>query len=105
MFDPAASSLAVVNVPRLPVSQFMSVRSLVDPLVACPPEEQSGGGIASEKVVPSTSRLIRVPTRPVELTGVERQTAVELLRVLLTEAVTALTSNSAASKKQEAVNE
>jgi hypothetical protein len=39
------------------------------------------------------------------LTGVERQTAVELLRVLLTEAVTALTSNSAASKKQEAVDE
>jgi hypothetical protein len=49
--------------------------------------------------------LFVVPTRPVELTGVERQTAVELLRVLLTEAVTALTSNSAASKKQEAVDE
>ena len=49
--------------------------------------------------------LFVVPTRPVELTGVERQTAVELLRVLLTEAVTALTSNSSASKKQEAVNE
>jgi hypothetical protein len=46
-----------------------------------------------------------VPTRPLELTGVERQTAVELLRVLLTEAVTALTRNSSASKKQEAVNE
>ena len=49
--------------------------------------------------------LFVVPTRPVELTGVERQTAVELLRVLLTEAVTALTSNSSASQKQEAVNE
>ncbi len=49
--------------------------------------------------------LFVVPTRPVELTGVERQTAVELLRVLLTEAVTALTSNSAASKEQEAVDE
>jgi hypothetical protein len=49
--------------------------------------------------------LFVVPTRPVELTGVERQTAVDLLRVLLTEAVTALTSNSSASKKQEAVNE
>jgi hypothetical protein len=49
--------------------------------------------------------LFVVPTRPVELTGVERQTAVELLRVLLTEAVTALTSNSSTSKKQEAVNE
>ena len=49
--------------------------------------------------------LFVVPTRPVELTGVERQTAVDLLRVLLTEAVTAMTSNSAASKKQEAVDE
>jgi hypothetical protein len=49
--------------------------------------------------------LFVVPTRPVELTGVERQTAVELLRVLLTEAVTALTGNSSASQKQEAVNE
>ena len=49
--------------------------------------------------------LFVVPTRPVELTGAERQTAVELLRVLLTEAVTALTSNSSASKEQEAVNE
>ena len=49
--------------------------------------------------------LFAAPTRPTKLTGVERQTAVELLRVLLTEAVTALTSNSSASKKQEAVNE
>jgi hypothetical protein len=49
--------------------------------------------------------LFVVPTRPVELTGVERQTAVELLRVLLTEAVTALTGNSSASQKQEAVDE
>ena len=49
--------------------------------------------------------LFVVPTRPVELTGVERQTAVDLLRVLLTEAVTAMTSNSAASQKQEAVDE
>jgi hypothetical protein len=49
--------------------------------------------------------LFVVPIRPAELTGVERQTAVELLRVLLTEAVTAWTSNSSASQKQEAVNE
>ena len=59
MFDPAASSLAVVSVPRLPVSQLMSVRSLVDHLVACPPEERSGGGIGSEQIVPSTSGFIR----------------------------------------------
>ena len=58
------------------------------------------------------SKLFRVqvdlfvaPTRTAELTGVERQTAVELLRVLLTEAVMALTSNPSASGKQETGNE
>ena len=59
MFDPAASGLAVVRVPRLPVSQLMSLRSLVDHLVACSPEERSGGGTGNEKVIPSTSGLIR----------------------------------------------
>ena len=45
------------------------------------------------------------PARPAELTGVERQTAVALLRVLLTEAVLTLTSDRSTSKKQEAVDE
>ena len=63
------------------------------------------GELPVRKLFRAQVDLFVVPTRPVELTGVERQTAVELLRVLLTEAVTALTSNSAASKKQEAVNE
>ena len=49
--------------------------------------------------------LFVAPTRTAELTGVERQTAVELLRVLLTEAVMALTSNLSASRKQETDNE
>jgi hypothetical protein len=49
--------------------------------------------------------LFVAPTRPAELTGVERQTAVDLLRVLLTEAVMALTSNRSVSRKQETGNE
>jgi len=49
--------------------------------------------------------LFVTPARPIELTGVERQMAVALLRVLLTEAVMTLTSNRSASKKQEAVDE
>ena len=49
--------------------------------------------------------LFVAPTRTAELTGVERQTAVELLRVLLTEAVMALTSNPPVSRKQETGNE
>jgi hypothetical protein len=49
--------------------------------------------------------LFVTPARPAELTGAERQTAVALLRVLLTEAVMTLTSNRSTSKKQEAVDE
>jgi hypothetical protein len=49
--------------------------------------------------------LFVTPARPAELTGVERQTAVALLRVLLTEAVMTLTSDRSTSKKQEAVDE
>ena len=49
--------------------------------------------------------LFVTPARPIELTGVERQMAVALLRVLLTEAVMTLTSDRSTSKKQEAVDE
>jgi hypothetical protein len=49
--------------------------------------------------------LFVTPARPVELTGVERQMAVALLRVLLTEAVMTLTNDRSTSKKQEEVDE
>jgi len=49
--------------------------------------------------------LFVTPARSAELTGVERQTAVALLRILLTEAVMTLTSDRSTSKKQEAVDE
>jgi hypothetical protein len=49
--------------------------------------------------------LFAVTTRTAELTGIERQKAVELLRVLLTEAVMELNSNPSASRKQETGNE
>ena len=49
--------------------------------------------------------LFVTPVRPVELTGVERQMAVALLRVLLTEAVMTLTNDRSTSKKQEEVDE
>jgi hypothetical protein len=49
--------------------------------------------------------LFVATTRPAELTGVERQTAVALLCALLTEAVMAVTSNPTTSRKQEAGNE
>jgi hypothetical protein len=49
--------------------------------------------------------LFVTPARPAELTGVERQTAVALLRVLLTEAVMTPISDPSTSKKQEAVDE
>jgi|HubBroStandDraft_4_1064222.scaffolds.fasta_scaffold77482_2 hypothetical protein len=49
--------------------------------------------------------LFVTPARPIELTGVERQMAVALLRVLLTEAVMTLTNDRSTSKKQEEVDE
>jgi len=49
--------------------------------------------------------LFVAPTRPAELIGDARQTAVELLRALLTEAVMAPISDPSVSKKQETGNE
>jgi hypothetical protein len=49
--------------------------------------------------------LFVAPTRPAELIGAARQTAVELLRVLLTEAVMAPISHPSVSNKQETGNE
>jgi hypothetical protein len=49
--------------------------------------------------------LFVTPARPIELTSVERQMAVALLRVLLTEAVMTLTNDRSTSKKQEEVDE
>lgn len=63
------------------------------------------GESAVRKLFQTQVDLFAAPTRPAELTGVERQTAVELLRVLLTEAIMAVTSNPSASNKQEAGNE
>jgi hypothetical protein len=57
------------------------------------------------KMLRAQADLFVAPSRPAELTGVERQTAVALLRVLLTEAVTARGSKQSTSKKQEAGNE
>ncbi|WLA47952.1 DUF5372 family protein [Bradyrhizobium elkanii] len=51
MFDPAACSTEIVTVPRLPVSQLLELRSLVDQTVACRPEEASPGGFGDEKAV------------------------------------------------------
>ena len=74
MFDPAASNLGLVSVPRIPLSQLVSLRSLVDHLVACPSKEGTNGGTGNEKTISYTI-------------GAERQKAVALLRALLTEAL------------------
>ena len=49
--------------------------------------------------------LFVAPTRPAELIGAARQTAVEPLRVLLTDAVMAPISHPSVAKKQETGNE
>ncbi|WP_375791462.1 hypothetical protein ACE102_46855 (plasmid) [Bradyrhizobium sp. vgs-9] len=61
MFDPAACSMEIVTVPRLPVSQLLQLRSLVDHLVACHPEEESPGGFGNEKAVSCANRSVPSP--------------------------------------------
>ncbi|WP_245272841.1 hypothetical protein [Microvirga lotononidis] len=51
MFDPAAYSIEIVTVPRLPVSQLLQLRHLVDRLVVCRLEEESPGGFGNETAV------------------------------------------------------
>jgi hypothetical protein len=41
MFDPAASHLALVPTPRLPVTELLVLRALIDRLVAYSSEEES----------------------------------------------------------------
>ncbi|MCC8968515.1 hypothetical protein H8A95_41110 [Bradyrhizobium sp. Pear76] len=61
MFDPAACSMEIVTVPRLPVSQLIQLRSLVDHLVACRPEEESPGGFDNEKAVSCANGSVPSP--------------------------------------------
>ena len=49
--------------------------------------------------------LFVTPTRPAELTSIERQMAVTLLRALLREAVMTLTNDPSIGKRQEADDE
>ena len=84
MFDPAASGLALVPAPRLPVSQLVLLRALVDRL---PRKKEFLERSAMRKAFRAQMDLFVVSTRPVELAGVERQTAVALLQAPLREAV------------------
>jgi hypothetical protein len=63
MLDPAACSIAIVAVPRIPVGQLLRLRSLVDHLVACCPEEESPGGFGNEKAASCANGSVR-PTGP-----------------------------------------
>src|SRR3974377_847144 len=55
MLSPAASTVVIVAVPRLPVRQLMLLRTLVDRLIACPSENRYPGGIRHEAVVSCTN--------------------------------------------------
>lgn len=62
-FDPAASGIAIVSVPRLPISQLTLMRALVDRLLAYPSEEGSTGRIGDGKVVPNTNGSVHQTSR------------------------------------------
>ena len=57
------------------------------------------------RLFPIQTDLFVTPTRPVELTGAERQKAVALLRALLTEALMTRAGEPATSGKKEADDE
>jgi hypothetical protein len=57
------------------------------------------------KLLRAQMDLFAVPSRPAELTGVERQTAVALLQTLLREAVMTPTGELSSSREKGAGNE
>src|ERR1700761_9551042 len=58
MFDPAANGLAIVSVLRIPISQLVLLRAIIDRLVASPSKEGSTGGVGDDEVVPGTNRPV-----------------------------------------------
>src|ERR1051325_8170236 len=72
MFSSDASTAAIVAVPRLPVSQLMLLRTLVDRLIACPSENRYPGGIGYEAVASRANGSVCPPARPPGLISSER---------------------------------
>jgi hypothetical protein len=60
MFSPDASTAAIVAIPRLPVSQLMLLRTLVDSLIACPLEKRYPGGLGYEAVASRANGSVRL---------------------------------------------
>ena len=58
MFDPVENGLAIVSIPRLPVSQLILLRAVIDRLVASPSKEVSSGGIGNGEVVSCANRSV-----------------------------------------------
>ncbi|MFL5279527.1 MAG: hypothetical protein ACJ8AW_00615, partial [Rhodopila sp.] len=59
MFDPASSSIAVTEQPRLPIPSLIQLRDLVDDLLACRPGKHDLGGIDNGKAALAADRPVR----------------------------------------------
>jgi hypothetical protein len=59
MFDSSACPGELVTVPRVPVSQLILLRALLDHLLACPSEPDSKGTIDHEEAESDANRPIR----------------------------------------------
>src|SRR3954449_5863070 len=59
MIDPAAGQIETVAVPRLPVSQLLQLRHLVDHLLACSPGKEEPGGTGNAKAVSPATGSVR----------------------------------------------
>ena len=59
MFDPAASSLEIVAVPRFPVAHLLELRALLDRIVACPSAKEGHGGKGNENADAQANGSVR----------------------------------------------
>jgi hypothetical protein len=106
MFDPAANGLAIVSVPRLPISQLVLLRTLIDRLVTSPSKEGSTGGVDDGEVVPDTNRPVHQTSRADRIDRPRtREGGGALLQALLTEAMTKPIGQSSDAVKKEVGDE
>jgi len=82
MFDPIANDLAIVSIPRLPVSQLMLLRALIDRLVASPSKEGS-----TAKIIGTSSQIyIQFGTLVACLLGAKSPPVADMLQTMRGEA-------------------
>jgi hypothetical protein len=103
MFDPAVSSLTLTSAPRIPASQLILLRSLVDHLIASPPKNEALEESTMRKPFRVQADLFVALIRAAKLIGIGRQKkVVSLLQALPTAAVLTPAADPPASDRKKA---